>query len=794
MSTPGGGQDIGELLRQLGKEAIFREAENAGLSPRADRFRCPFEGCRDKAPEKRSRSAWVYTGKRGEPRVNCGRCNGNGSLVDVLAAVNGWSPAQAIGHLRGLQAPAPKPALRVVPPATPPEDDKLPAKDVQRIWDGLLRDDVEGRHYLEGRGLGEAAELGLVRFAGAAHPNERIRYWAKDKRLVVALLRDVVGEPRGIQGRLARPLRASEDGRKCIGLKGTWNRRAFFGSPELIESAAVIAVAEGLPDYLALAPWAGREVVVVGAAGQGVLHHLAAELERVGVELHGKVFCLFPQNDRPRNRSRAAFERLGQELVRLGARVVMVPTPEQPGVKDVADWLHRNPDASWPPPAVATALGGDVEHESPATQLVPPPQGGLPVPARVTTEVYGQDFSTLCALLDDPLHREAIMGRAGEFSLNLMDESVWYAGQKIRSRDLSRIRLGLELHGVPLAGRKLKFLKTEIADAVSLLGSRRSIHPLQEWATSFRWDGHGRLDAALPRALGHQPGSLEAILLERWMLGACARAARPGCQLDCVLVLIGEEGRHKSGFFRAIAGDEWFTDEPVNQEAGKDGKMILRKKWIIEWAELMALTSARSIESVMAFVSQRQELFRKPYGDELTEGPRHCCFVATTNKANFLAVRKNRRFWPVRILRLDLPWVVRNRDQLIAEAVHRVQAGEQWWLEQELEEQLADHNQEHRQESSWAELLRDWLTRQMATPEYLTVRLALQEVLGKELKHCTRADDMRMAEAIESVGWVEYPRRRYRGMVGHFYLPPGTQFEMDMGRAYVAEREPGQDG
>jgi predicted P-loop ATPase len=107
----------------------------------------------------------------------------------------------------------------------------------------------------------------------------------------------------------------------------------------------------------------------------------------------------------------------------------------------------------------------------------------------------------------------------------------------------------------------------------------------------------------------------------------------------------------------------------------------------------------------------------------------------------------------------------------------RVKAGEQWWLEPEYEEQLAEHNQDHQQEDSWTEVVRDWLERLMTKPQYVTVRIALEEAVGKEPQHITRADDMRMADVLRAIGW-HGPVRRYEGMVGRFWLPPGAQLPL----------------
>jgi predicted P-loop ATPase len=795
--TPTGTPEIADVLRQLGREAILREAEAAGLRPRNGRMRCAFQGCRDKPQETRSDSAWIYPGPRNVPRIHCARCGGNGSLVDLVAAVNRWTDAQAIAHLRGLEAPAPRPALRVVAPQPPPAD-KLPPEEVRRIWQQLAPDDAEGRAYLEGRGLGEAVTLGLVRFATADHPNERIRYWHRDRRRVVALMRDVVGAERGIQGRLCRAPKPGEK-KKCIGLKDTWNKRAFFGAPELIEAAPVIAVAEGLPDYLALAIWSnGRNVIPVAAAGMDGLASLAEELQRVGVSVEGRVFALFPQNDRPRNKSRAAFDRLAQLLHAAGARVVMWSVPDE--YKDLADWLQAHPDEAWPPASVAAALGGEAAEEHPDEQLVEPVRGGLPVPARVTVAAYGQNLSTLVALLDDPVHREGIMGRRGELALNEMTGELDFCGQELDETDITGIRLGLEQRQTP-DGKRLKFAPQEVWDALAYLSKRKMVHPVRDWLRSLRWAQEDLLGEPLARAFGLEWPSLEHHLFRKWFVGAVARPISPGCKMDTVLILMGLEGKRKSTFFEELAGERWFTASPVHIGEA-DGYQVLRYNWIIEWAELDSMRRARDQQSLKAFISERHNFYRAKWAKGHTRVARGCVMVGTTNEERPLQeAQGNRRFWPIRVPKVDHRWLRTNREQLWAQAVAIYDAAancpdcapllpkerceeHRWWLEEEMALHLRQHNLEFQEADEWVEVIRAWLAKEQ--PKAITIAKVLLEAIQKPAGQWTRREDNRVADALRTLGWAPTKVRRYGGEVGRFWVPPA---QLELG-----EREPGSDG
>lgn len=790
MSTPG--VDIEELLRRHGVDALEREAEAAGLSPRARRLRCPFEGCAHKGPE-RERDAQLYDG--GHPRIFCFACEAKGDLLDLLQASRGWSKVEAISFLGGQVVPARPPQLRVVHAAPEEDPEKLKPAEVQRLWAGMAAGDAAGEAYVEKRGLEEAVRLGLVRFAVEVHPDKRVSGLVRRGYRVAALLTDVVGNPRGIQVRLAREPRGDEP--KILSVKGSSASRAFFGMPQLIEAEPVVCVAEGMADTLAVAVWVGGRagVCVVGATGKGNLPKLAKELEAAAIPLEGKLFILFPQNDRPKNESRREFVRLGQLLVALGARIVLVNTHEE--FKDVAAWRHAHPEGEWPPAEVRKAYQPEPGDDLPGAERPVLPEGlAVAIPAEVRTERFAQDFTTLCALLDDPMHREAIMGR-GEITWCEMTWRVRHAGRELSEVDLSTIRLGLEAQGRSTDGKPLKFSEDEIAKALSVLARRKAVHPVRAWLQGLRWDGVERVESGLAAALGHEAHGFTGRLLVRWMVSAVARAMSPGCKVDTVLVLVGNQGDRKSTFFE-ILGGSWFTDTPVHV-GDKDGKLVMRRAWLIEWAELESMRRAKDHEALKGFLSARVDLFRKPYGREVVEAPRHCVIVGTSNPRDYLNDSTgNRRFWTIEVpRRIDFDWVREHREQLWAEAAsiysgaqacarcrpqlpHSRCEDHRWWLTDEEDGWLAEHNKSHEAQHPWTDIIRDWLSAHPVFAEVTSAQL-LVEVLDMEAGQATRAAETAIGNVMAALGW-EKRRRRAPGGVRWVYVRP-TAAELSRGPA-----------
>jgi len=78
---------------------------------------------------------------------------------------------------------------------------------------------------------------------------------------------------------------------------------------------------------------------------------------------------------------------------------------------------------------------------------------------------------------------------------------------------------------------------------------------------------------------------------------------------------------------------------------------------------------------VKALITKVEDQYRLPYGRTTETIKRGCVFAMTTNDTDYLKDETgNRRWLPVRLSKeADVDWITENRDQLYAEAVHRVE-------------------------------------------------------------------------------------------------------------------------
>lgn len=324
-----------------------------------------------------------------------------------------------------------------------------------------------------------------------------------------------------------------------------------------------------------------------------------------------------------------------------------------------------------------------------------------------------------------------------------------------------------------------------VEQAVQAVARRRVIHPVRDYLGALRWDGQQRLPALLVTYFGATDTAYARAIGLRWMVSAVARAFRPGCQADYMLVLEGQQGIGKSTGARMLGG-EWYADTGIAL-GDKDSYQALRRVWIYEFAELAAI-KGREAERVKNFVSSRQDHYRPSYARRTRDFPRQCVFIGSTNEQEYLPDRTgNRRFWPVRCGRVDIAGIQRDRDQLWAEAVARFESGEAWHTDSTELVRLCQEEQEQRtQGDPWVEIISAWL----AAPAQAALALngvttteVLRGALSLEPGKIGRGEETRAGLALRDLKWAARQvrehgaklRRYYPSQPSDLYQPPSAE-------------------
>jgi predicted P-loop ATPase len=125
---------------------------------------------------------------------------------------------------------------------------------------------------------------------------------------------------------------------------------------------------------------------------------------------------------------------------------------------------------------------------------------------------------------------------------------------------------------------------------------------------------------------------------------------------------------------------------------------------------------------------------------------------------------RRRRFWPIKVGCIDIEDLIRNRDQLFAEAVHLDRQGFRWWPDAAFEREVIAPEQEARYElDASEERIREFLVAKQRT----TILVVAQIGLRIELPKIETADQRRIVASLERSGCA----RGKRGNTARWWMP-----------------------
>ncbi len=310
---------------------------------------------------------------------------------------------------------------------------------------------------------------------------------------------------------------------------------------------------------------------------------------------------------------------------------------------------------------------------------------------------------------------------------------------------------------------------TKLQTALRLFYHHRRYHPIRERLRALDWDGTERIEGFLTRWMGCEASPYVREVSRLIFAGGVHRLFEPGCKFDYVPVLVGAQGSGKSTIVRWLAmEDAWFAE--VTELEGRESIEQLTGAWVCEIAELLALTRVKEQEAVKSFLSRQRDRYRKPYDRELTELPRQCIFIGTTNRLQFLRDRTgNRRFCPVEVHSTGAELYAQEKEcrayiaQCWAEAKARYENGD---LSPVADPQLTgsfEAAQEEAMEGDWRVGALENYVWLLPEGHYLCVREAARNglVLGNDNpRDPTPAESREIAQILDRIPQLERAGRR----------------------------------
>lgn len=318
--------------------------------------------------------------------------------------------------------------------------------------------------------------------------------------------------------------------------------------------------------------------------------------------------------------------------------------------------------------------------------------------------------------------------------------------------------------------------KEQVREAVERLAWENQFDSLQDYLEGLKWDGVSRLDSWMHYLLGAADTPYVRQVSRWWPIGVVARALRPGCQMDNMLVLMSGQGFRKTTTIRLLSGGR--NLEFDGDITSKDGKQAMRGVWMVEMSEMSAL-SRHDSKVHKAFQTKISDKYRKAYDVDDMEYLRQFVTVGTSNPEPFLRdpTGEERRYWIIEVGRVDPTKLARNVDQLWAEAIVAYRGGERWWPETTGGSEGPDDWFAAAQIAAcskwalvepWEPILRTWLCNvkddgsmtprgawegTLPVTKVRGVEWILENVLGREKAQMTQNDATKVAAIMRKLGY-----------------------------------------
>lgn len=267
-------------------------------------------------------------------------------------------------------------------------------------------------------------------------------------------------------------------------------------------------------------------------------------------------------------------------------------------------------------------------------------------------------------LRKDPYFKDTI--RKNDFSHFVEVKSIQGKWEALNDDFISRTREYIAEN----FGCFVKLSKDMTTDAIIRVAGDNRVNPPRDYFTSLVWDGTPRINSWIHNAYGTPDDELNQAIGANWLKGLVKRVMQPGCQFDEVLALESPQGYRKSSSLRVL-GSPWHV-ETTHSLDNKDFYLLLAQNVIVEFSE-GEIMDRSSVNKIKAEITKTEDQLRPPYERGMVTFKRSCVFAVTTNRLELKDDTGNRRWLPVQLQKVaDIDWLEENKDQLYAEAYHRV--------------------------------------------------------------------------------------------------------------------------
>lgn len=317
-------------------------------------------------------------------------------------------------------------------------------------------------------------------------------------------------------------------------------------------------------------------------------------------------------------------------------------------------------------------------------------------------------------------------------------ESSW---RTWKDTDYTRIMLHLERNG-------FENIDTEkFRQGVYKVAEDNPKDSAKSWLTSLRWDGIRRIEYFMPVYFKTEDTEYAKSLSLYIWTALAGRVMSPGIKTDMVPVFEGVQGLRKSTAVEAICPSREFFRVISFSEREEEKSRKLRACLVAEIAELHGLHT-KEAEEIKAWVTKTHEEWTPKYKEKMHTFPRRCVFFGTTNETEILSdPTGNRRWLPIHVEDAKVEDIIRDRDQLWAEALMEFEyLGVDYTAETKVE------HTKFIKYDSWEDSFSRWLSERDSNVPFTTAE-ALQGALYMAPATIKSADTKRAHGIISRMGY-----------------------------------------
>jgi len=236
------------------------------------------------------------------------------------------------------------------------------------------------------------------------------------------------------------------------------------------------------------------------------------------------------------------------------------------------------------------------------------------------------------------------------------------------------------------------------------------INPIQRYFESLpKWSGQDYIAEYINSSIKFAEENTKNLnLIKKWLVGVVACSMTTDKINDLCLIFKGAQGIGKSTWFKRLLPDclgEYYTTFNIADKSN-DTALSIISSLLLDMDELNDL-SKREDSEIKGLISQKTFRIRKPY-DKLPDlYYRYASFCGSVNEDTFLKDSTgHRRFIVLEALKFDFDTMrTYDKNKIWSQAVGMFKAGFEFWLSQDENNELSNHNKKYSVINAESELL-----------------------------------------------------------------------------------------